>query len=226
MTNPGFRIKMSVPRPPSSLVEKFGTLPVANIGDVMNRLNCMDARIKQINSVALLGCAFTVKVRKGDNLLFHKAIDMASPGDVIVIDAQGDTSYAITGELMISWLRRRGVSGLIIDGCIRDADFVRGITDFPVYAVGINPNGPLKEGGGEINFPITCGGVVVAPGDIVVGDADGVIVIDPEDGEEVLKKAQQKQESEVKAKKAIEALSWDRSWVDESLQAKGCEFIE
>ena len=226
MTNPGFRIKMNFPRPPRTLVEKFGAIPVANIGDIMNRLNCMEARIKRINSVPLLGCALTVKVRKGDNLLLHKAIDMAMPGDVIVLDAQGDTSYAITGELMIMWLRKRGVSGLIIDGCIRDVDYVRGIKDFPVYAIGVNPNGPLKEGGGEINFPITCGGVVVSPGDIVVGDADGVIVIDPEDAEDILKRAQQKQEIEVKAKKAIEALSWDRSWVDETLKAKGCEFID
>ncbi len=199
---------------------------MANIGDNMNRINCMDARIKQMNAVPLLGTALTVRVRKGDNLLFHKAIDMAGDGDVVIVDAQGDTSYAVTGELMISWLRKRGASGLIVDGCVRDIDVIRKMTDFPVYAVGVTPNGPLKGGGGEINFPINCGGLVVSPGAIIVGDSDGVVVIDPDDAEEILKKTQQKQANELQAKQAIENLSWDRSWVDASLKAKGCEFID
>ena len=226
MANPGFRIKLNFARPSKSLVEQFSTLPVANIGDNMNRINCMDARIKQMSATPLLGCALTVRVRKGDNLLLHKAIDMAGEGDVVIVDAHGDMSYAVTGELMISWLRKRGAAGLIVDGCVRDIDFIRKLSDFPVYAAGVTPNGPLKEGGGEINFPINCGGIVVSPGDVVVGDSDGVVVIDPEDAEEILHKTQQKQKSELNAQKAIEDLSWDRSWVDKTLNAKGCEFID
>lgn len=226
MANPGFRIKLNIPRPSRSFVEQFRGIPVANIGDNMNRISCMDARIKQMNALPLVGCALTVRVRKGDNLLLHKAIDMAGDGDVVVVDAQGDTSYAVIGELMISWLRKRRASGLIIDGCVRDIDVIRQITDFPVYAVGVTPNGPLKEGGGEINFPINCGGIVISPGAIVAGDSDGVVVIDPEDAEEILYNTRQKQSGELDAKKAIANLSWDRSWVDKSLKAKGCEFIE
>ncbi len=225
MANPGFRIKRSFIRPDPALVESFRDIPVANIGDNMNRICCMNSRITPMNAAPLLGCAFTVKVRAGDNLMFHKAMDMAQPGDVIVIDAQNEQSYAITGELMIMWLRRRGVSGLIVDGCIRDIASVRNM-DFPVYATGVTPNGPVKEGGGEINFPVMCGGQVVTPGDIVVGDADGVVVIDPADAPEVLQKAKAQNALEAQTMKDIENLSWTRSWVDAALQTKGCEFID
>ena len=226
MSNPGFRIKKTFSRPEKSLVNAFKSIPVANIGDTMNRMSCMNARIVPMNSAPLLGCALTVKVRAGDNLLFHKAIDMAQPGDVVVVDAQAEQSYAITGELMIMWLRRKGISGLVVDGCIRDSDFVRELTDFPVYATGFNPNGPLKEGGGEVNFPIMCGGLVVNPGDIIVGDSDGVVVINPDDAPDILKKAEAHNAKENQIKKEIENLAWDRAWVDAALKAKGCEFID
>jgi regulator of RNase E activity RraA len=226
MTNPGFRVKRSFIRPEQELIESFRSIPVANIGDSMNRINCMNARIKPMNSVPLLGCALTVKVRTGDNLLMHKAIDLAQPGDIIVVDAQGEQSYAVTGELMISWMRRRGLGGLIVDGCIRDIDAIRNLSDFPVYATGITPNGPLKEGGGEVNFPAMCGGLIVNSGDIIVGDADGVVVINQQDAPRVLKKALAKNELEIKEKEAIENLAWDRKWVDETLEKKGCVFID
>lgn len=226
MSNPGFRVKKTFTRPEKALVESFRSIPVANIGDNMNRIGCMDSRIIPMNSSPLLGSAFTVKVRAGDNLLFHKAIDMAQPGDVVVVDAQAGHSYAITGELMVMWLRQRGVYGLIIDGCIRDTDFIRTLEDFPVYAIGASPNGPLKEGGGEINFPVMCGGIVVNPGDIIVGDADGVVVVNPCDAPEVLQKAQKQNEAEAQVMKAIKQNAWDRAWVDKVLEAKGCEFID
>ena len=225
MANPGFRIKTGFPRPDKALVEGFRGVPVANIGDNMNRMACMNARIAPMNKAPLLGCAFTVKVRAGDNLLFHKAIDMAQPGDVVLIDAQNEQSYAITGELMIMWLQRRGVAGLVIDGCIRDVEAVREM-DFPVYATGVTPNGPLKEGGGEINFPIMCGGLVVNPGDIIAGDQDGVVVINPADAPSVLEKAKAQHVKETKTMDDIRNLAWDRSWVDIALKAKGCEFID
>ncbi|MCC8194604.1 MAG: RraA family protein, partial [Deltaproteobacteria bacterium] len=174
----------------------------------------------------LLGCAFTVKVRAGDNLLFHKAIDMAQPGDIIIIDAQNEQSYAIFGELMVMWLRRRGITGVVVDGCIRDIDSIGKMTDISIYATGITPNGPLKEGGGEINFPVMCGGLVVNPGDIVVGDSDGVVVINPADAPDVLAKAKAHNAMETQTKKDIENLAWNRAWVDATLNAKGCEFIE
>lgn len=226
MPNPGFRIKRNIVRSGQDIVSAFASIPVANIGDNMNRVNCMNARIIPMNTAPLCGSAFTVKVRAGDNLLFHKAIDLAQPGDIIVVDAQGELSYAITGELMMNWCRRRGISGLIVDGCIRDINAVRQMADFPVYAVGVNPNGPLKEGGGEINFPVMCGGLVVNPGDIVVGDADGVVAIRPEDAPTVLKNALAQNAKEAQIMKDIESLAWDRGWVDTVLEAKGCEYVD
>ena len=226
MSNPGFRIKKSFNRPDPQLVKQFAGIPVANIGDNMNRINCMNSRVRPMNSAPLLGCAFTVKVRAGDNLLFHKAIDLAQPGDIVIIDAQNEQSYAVFGELMIMWLRRRGITGTVVDGCIRDYDAISQMKDISVYATGITPNGPLKEGGGEVNFPIMCGGLVVNPGDIIVGDSDGIVVINPADAPDVLKKAQAQNAKEAQAMKDIENLAWSREWVDKALQDKGCEFIE
>ena len=226
MANPGFRVKQSFTRPNPELVKQFAGIPVANIGDNMNRITCMNARVRPMNSAPLLGCAFTVKVRAGDNLLFHKAIDMAQPGDIVVIDAQNEQSYAIFGELMIMWLRRRGITGVVVDGCIRDIDAISKMTDISIYASGITPNGPLKEGGGEFNFPVMCGGLVVNPGDIIVGDADGVVVINPADAPDVLKKALAHNAKEAQTMKDIANLAWDRAWVDATLKAKGCEFID
>ena len=126
---------------------------------------------------------------------------------------------------MMMWLQRRGVSGLIIDGCIRDIEAVREM-NFPVFATGINPNGPVKEGGGEINFPIMCGGIAVNPGDIVIGDQDGVVVVNPADAPVVLEKAKAQNAKEASIMEDIKNLAWDRAWVDATLKAKGCEFID
>lgn len=226
MTNPGLRVKKSFTRPDPELVKQFAGIPAANIGDNMNRICCMNARVRPMNAAPLLGCAFTVKVRTGDNLLMHKAIDMAQPGDIVMIDAQNEQSYAICGELMIMWLRRRGVTGVVVDGCIRDYDSISQMKEISVYATGVTPNGPLKEGGGEVNFPIMCGGLVVNPGDIIVGDSDGIAVINPADAADVLKKAQAQHAKEAQNMKDIENLTWDRAWVDKTLKAKGCEFID
>jgi regulator of RNase E activity RraA len=157
--------------------------------------------------------------------MMHKAIDMAVPGDVLVIDGQGDMSNAMTGELMVMWMVQRGLAGLIIDGAIRDCTAIRQMP-IPVYAAGVTPKGPYKEGPGEINVPICCGGVVVKPCDILVGDADGVVVIDPADAPEVLLKAKATVTKEAGIVEDIRNIRWDRSWVDKALKEKGCEFID
>ena len=225
MSNINFRIYSKIDRPSKELVKSFAGIPVANIGDCMNRMSCIDSKIRPLNGAPLLGTAFTVKTRPGDNLLLHKAIDMAAPGDVIVVDAQGDTSNSITGELMIRWMQGRGVAGLIVDGAIRDLGAIRKM-DFPVYAAGVQPKGPYKDGPGEINVPVCCGGVVIKPGDILVGDEDSVVVLDPKDAPEVLEKAKATVEKEAGMMAAIQNKTWDRSWVDKALKEKGCEFID
>lgn len=225
MANIGLRIYTKIDRPPRGLVADFAGIPVANIADNMNRMFCIDAKIRPLNGAPLLGTAFTVKSRPGDNLLLHKAIDLAAPGDVIVVDAQGDTTNSVMGELMVMWARRRGVAGFVVDGAIRDAGAIRNM-DIPVYAAGITPKGPYKDGPGEINVPVCCGGVVVNPGDILVGDEDGVVVIAPGDAAELLEKARATVAKEAGIMAAIENGAWDRAWVDKTMRDKGCEYID
>lgn len=220
----GCRIHTKMTRPPKELVERFRGMPVANIDDCMSRTAALNYRIHPINQSPLLGTAFTVKAAEGDNLMFHKAMDMAQPGDVIMIDAGGSVDRAIFGELMATYCRSRGIAGIVCDGAIRDCDGLSKMTDFAVYAKGVTPNGPYKNGPGEINTPVVIGGKLVHPGDIIVGDADGVIIISPEDAEEIAAAtyATMKKEEKIMAD-IVEKGEYIRPWVDEKLREIGCE---
>lgn len=218
----GFRILPSPPRADAKLLRRLAALPVSNVSDQMSRT--MGAGLQPFHAGGkLVGTAFTVRTRPGDNLMVHKAIDMAAPGDVIVVEAGGATENALVGELMCGWARKRGVAGLVIDGAIRDSE-VLAEWDFPVYAAGVTHKGPWKDGPGEINVTVTVGGMVVRPGDLVVGDADGVLAIAPEEAEAVIAAAEAHHRKEAASMKAIDAGTWDRRWVDEALRARGCEF--
>ncbi|SET16719.1 RraA famliy [Natronincola peptidivorans] len=225
MSNVGFRIYTKINRPSRELVEAFADIPVANIADNMGRITCVDSYIKPYNEAKLLGTALTVRAPLGDNLMFHKAIDMAEPGDIIVVDGESNMNHALCGEIMMRLAMKKGIAGFLIDGCIRDVDALKDL-DFAVYARGSNPKGPYKNGPGEINVPVSCGGQAVLPGDIIVGDSDGVVVIRPEDAEDLVAKGTKHNQNEVKVFEEIENGTIDRSWVDESLKAKGCEIIE
>jgi RraA family protein len=168
----------------------------------------------------LVGFALTVRTRPGDNLLVHKAIDMAVPGQVIVVDAGGDLTNAIIGELMVMHAQSRGIAGIVIHGAIRDSDFVRS-GSFPVYALGVTHRGPYKDGPGEINHPISLAGMVVNPGDIMVGDADGIVAIPVAEAPKILEDTLAVAAKEAKAKEAIRNGAYDRRWVDETLKARG-----
>lgn len=225
MANTGFRIYTDFLRPTAEQVEQFRGIAAANIADEMNRLSCMDARLKPINEVALLGTAVTVKVRSGDNLMIHRALDMAQPGDVVVVDGQGDLSRALVGELMLCQAVQRKLAGLIIDGAIRDLAALRKLP-IAIYAAGATPNGPFKYGPGEVNVPISCGGIVVHPGDILVGDADGVVVVRPQEADALARKAAAKAQSEQQTLVKIAAGTRDRSaYGDAAFEARGCEII-
>lgn len=217
----GSRIYLDFARPDRTLVEAFREIPVANIDDCMGRIAAISEKIRPLGRTPLLGTAFTVKVPEGDNLMFHKAMDLAKPGDVIMIDAGGDTKRAIFGELMAHYCMLRGVAGIVVDGSVRDASELESM-DIAVYARGVTPNGPYKNGPGEINVPVTVGGRVVYPGDIVVGDGDGVVVIRPADALAVLKSvdAVQKKEAEIMACQ-LRDRTYPRPWVDEKIAALG-----
>lgn len=224
MANVGFRQYNKINRPDRKLVELFRGLPAANIDDNMNRMFSLRG-LKPYNKAPLLGTAFTVRVPAGNNLMFNRAIDLAQPGDVIVVDGGGYMERALCGEIMMSHAKKRGIAGFVINGCIRDVEATAEM-DFPVYALGVNPNGPLKNGPGEINTPVVCGGMAILPGDILVGDADGLVVIRPEDAEEVAQKAAKQNADEKQILEKIEAQSWDRSGFAAALDKLGCEIID
>jgi regulator of RNase E activity RraA len=219
----GFRIALRSRSVSPDLISAFAAVPVANVSDVMARMTACGAPLRPLHQGGgLAGPALTVKTRPGDNLMVHKAIDLASPGDVIVVDAGGDLTNAIIGELMLAHALHRGVGGFVINGAVRDAAAIRA-GHLPVYAAGITHRGPYKDGPGEINLPIAINGMVVAPGDLMLGDEDGVLCVPFDDCRIVLAAALAKQAAEVRQMAAIKAGTVDRGWVDATLARLGCE---
>jgi RraA family protein len=224
MPNIGFRILPMPARPTKKLVQDLAAMVTAHLSDNMNRLYAGGAALRPMHRGGkLCGPAFTVKVAPGDNLMVHKAIDTAAPGDVIVVDAGGEVAQAIIGDIMSSLAEKRGVAGFVIYGAIRDSAEI-GSRRFPVYACGVTHRGPYKNGPGEINTPIALGGMVVNPGDIIVGDADGVVAVPLAHAEEVLGLARAQLAKETAMLEAIAADKADRRWVDEALRQHGCDF--
>ena len=222
----GCKIIKDFPRPERSLVERFRGMAAANIDDTMGRIAAIDSAIVPIGSGQLLGTAFTVRVPQGDNLMLHAAMDLAQPGDLIVIDAGGFTDRAIFGELMATYCRSRGIKGIVCDGAIRDRGALAAMEDFRVYARSATPNGPYKNGPGEINVPVVIGGKIVRPGDIVVGDDDGVLFIRPEDAEALAEATRGVEKKEAGIMEHIlNDGTYIRPWVDDKLREIGCEIV-
>ncbi|QOZ47420.1 RraA family protein [Bradyrhizobium sp. CCBAU 53340] len=222
----GFRVLKRNRKIGTEVVERFARLPVANVSDSMSRLTAGGARLRPMHgSGGLAGPALTVKTAPGDNLMVHKAIALAEPGDVIVVDAGGDLTNAITGEMMLMQMVKRGVAGLVINGAIRDAGFIRSQT-FPVFAAGVTHRGPYKNGPGEINVAIAIDGMVIEPGDLIIGDDDGLLCVPFDQTEAVFKAATAKFEAEQKQMANIEAGTHDASWVDRQLRELKCEGMD
>jgi RraA family protein len=228
MMNIGCRIIKDFDRPDAALVERFQDMPVANIDDNMNRIAAVDSEIKPVGYKGqMAGTAFTIRVAQGDNLMLHAAMDLAKPGDIIVIDAGGFKERAIFGELMCTYMRERGIKGIICDGAIRDYGGISAMENFRVYARAATPNGPYKNGPGEINVPVVCGGKVVYPGDIVVADDDGVLFIRPDQAEELIQKTKAVEAKEADIMKHIlEDKTYIRPWVDKKLEEIGVDIFE
>ena len=224
MANIGFRILPFPKRPSSKLLAELRNIVTAHLSDNMNRLHAVGADIYPCHKRGrLVGPALTVKVPPGDNLMVHKAIDIARAGDVIVVDAGGATAQAIIGEIMSNHAASRGVAGMVIDGAIRDADAL-GASTFPVYARGVTHRGPYKNGPGEINVPVAIGGMVINPGDIIVGDEDGLLALPQGIAADVIRLAKLQAAKEAAVLKAIRKGTLDRAWVDQTLREKGCDF--
>ncbi|PVZ20526.1 MULTISPECIES: RraA family protein [unclassified Pseudomonas] len=218
----GFRVLKAARKVSSEWAERYRHVPVANVSDSMNRMTAGGARLRPMHREGVLaGPALTVKARPGDNLMLHYAIDIAQPGDVIVVDAGGDLTNALIGEMMVAYAVKRGVAGIVIHGAIRDAASI-GAGDFPLFAAGVSHRGPYKDGPGEINVPIAIDGMVIEPGDLVIGDDDGLLCVPYDQVPEVFDRATAKHAAETKQLEQIAKGENDRSWVLKSLQQKGC----
>ncbi len=173
------------------------------------------------NDKPLLGPACTVKVYPGDNLMVHKALDIAQPGDVIVVDTSGSSKNAVLGDLIANKAKHRRIAGFIIDGLIRD---VRGIREsgLSVYARGVTPFGPLHRGPGELNYTISCGGIVVKPGDIVTADTNGVVVIPREFAADILVRLEENKARMARYVAEVKRGVFSNAWVDAQLAADRC----
>lgn len=207
----------------ASLVQAFADIPVANVSDCMTRMTAGGARLRPMHKGGRLGGpALTVKARPGDNLMIHKALDLAQAGDVIVVDAGGDLTNSLFGELMLAYAESRRLGGVVLNGAVRDIDVISA-GSFPIYAAGITHRGPYKDGPGEINVPVAIDGMVIHPGDLVLGDADGLLCVPYDDVERVLAAAREKVAQEQTVIANIRAGKHDTSWVDARLKAIGCD---
>jgi regulator of RNase E activity RraA len=221
----GFRVLPRQRKVAAEVVQQFRDLPVASVSDVMARITAAGPRLRPLHAGGVLaGPALTVKSRPGGNLMVHKALQMAEPGDVIVVDAGGDFSNAIIGELMLAQAARIGVAGVVINGAVRDYGAIRA-SRFPVFAAGVIHRGPYKDGPGEVNVPIAIDGMIVEPGDLILGDDDGLVCVAYADTTTVHAAAVAKQEAEAKIMAATAEGSVSRPWVDETLKRLGCEGV-
>lgn len=206
----------------AQFIQAYKGLPVANISDSMARMTAAGPRLRPMHKRGYMaGPALTVKTRPGDNLMIHKALMLAQPGDVIVVDGGGDLTNALIGEIMVATALKIGVAGMVLNGAVRDIDEIsRG--EFPVFAAGVTHRGPYKDGPGEINVPIAIDGMVIHPGDLIVGDADGMLCVPYEQAEEILAATLKKGVLEKQMMTDIAAGTLDTTWIDDTLKRLGC----
>ena len=216
----GFRIMPAPPRLAGDVVERFRGLASSNLADAMGRFNFMDPGIRSRSGLPLFGSAVTVNARPADNLMVHKAMQVAEPGDVIVVSTGGNVTSAVFGELMCHTASARKLGGIVVDGAIRDVD---GITrlGFAAFSRSVSPGACDKDGPGEINVPISCGNTVVMPGDIVVGDGDGIAVVPRANVEEVLALVAQLVAREAKRIAEIGRGELFKAEIDDTLRKSG-----
>ena len=216
---PGFRFRRGHSRPDRDLVDAFGDFDTPAISDLMNRLYTMTSEIQNLTdpNLKLVGPACTVKVFPGDNLMVHKSLDVAQPGEVVVVDAGASAMNGVLGDLISTKARHRGIAGFVVDGLVRDLPRIRALEDFPVFARGVTPIGPLHRGPGEINYPVSVGGIVVHPGDIIVGDLNGVVVVPQEVASELLARLVAQRENEAEYLEAVVRGDFSNTWVDRIL---------
>ena len=224
----GFRIVSGVARPDPAVVDRFRGLSSSNLADAMGRFRFMDPAIQARTGLPVCGVAVTVNTRPGDNLMVHKALELAQPADVVVVSTNGNLFNAVFGEIMGHVATAARLGGIVVDGAIRDIEALTRL-ELPVFSRTVSPGGCDKDGPGEINVPIACAGLVVVPGDVVLGDADGVIAISPARLPQLLADVREKQAQEeeqqrhhLAARTDPSLFAIDHERVDAILRAKGC----
>jgi RraA family protein len=217
---------MNFRRPEPELMREFAEFPTPDISDLLNRLYAVDPGIHLLSGDhhRICGPALTVKVFPGDNLMVHKSLDVLEPGDIVIVDAGGSPMNAVLGDLVSAKAKHRGAQAFVVDGLVRDLPCIREL-DFPVFARGTTPIGPLHRGPGEINFAICCGGVVVNPGDLIVGDAMGVVVIPLGIAEELLGRLQSHKAANADYFESVRKGVFSNAWVDQILADLECPMI-
>lgn len=209
------------PRVAPDLVAQAAKYQPAIFSDINGRRGALHGRIRALRPrMKVAGPAFTVEVRPGDNLMIHAAMALAKPGDVLVIDGKGDQTSALMGTIMMTACRQLGLAGVVVDGAVRDSLEIDEM-DYPVFSVGTNPNGPTKNNGGRIGQPVSVGGVTVSPGDFIIGDGDGVVVVEREVLPGLLPLAEHKVQAEAKRIAQIKQGNTSASWLNTSLVAAG-----
>lgn len=222
MPNPNITINPNPPAPDAAFLQAFESVPTSHISDNMGRLEGIVGLRRFHRSRKLIGTAVTIKTRAGDNLLTYKALSTMSPGHVLVVDAGGETNNAIVGDLLLEYARQRGCAGFVIDGAIRDsAAFLE--QDFPCYARDANHRGPFKTGPGSINCPVSIGSQVVQPGDLLVGDEDGIVVLPMAEAGDLLAAAKRHAAVEQSIRDEIKTGNVRQSWMDKMFAANGLE---
>lgn len=220
---PGFRMLSEIERVAPEVIAGFAEFETPEISDLMNRLYTMNSSVRNLTApgLRLLGPACTVKAFPGDNLMVHKSLDIVQPGDVVVVDASSSKMTAVLGDLISMKARHRGIAGFVVDGLIRDLPAILRLGDFPVFARGVTPIGPLHRGPGEINYPVSVGGIVVHPGDVIAGDLNGVVVIPRDSAIELLARLRARAPAERAYAASVAAGQFSNDWVDQALENSG-----
>jgi regulator of RNase E activity RraA len=219
MNNPD--IRRDFERVSPQQVQEAAAFQAAILADVAGRRGALHGRITALRpAMKVAGPAFTVEVRPGDNLMIHAAMALAKPGDVLVIDGKGDQTAALMGTIMMTACQQLGIAGVVVDGAVRDTLEIEEM-GFPVFSVGSNPNGPTKNVPGRIGHPVTVGGVAVHPGDLVVGDADGVTIVERAQVAALLPAAAKKVADESARIAAIRNGDTQARWLAGALRAAG-----
>ena len=221
---PGFRVMRNFPRSNLDVAALFRDFEVTDISDHLNRLYGVECSIRCVSGDGrrLIGPACTVKIYPGDNLMVHKALDIAKPGDVVVVDAGGSIKNAVLGDTISMKAMHRGIAGFVVDGYVRDLDAVRAL-NFRVYARGETLVGPLHRGPGEINYPICCGGVVVSPGDIIVADSGRIVVMPRLYLDQLYTKLMRHKDRMEVYMAAVRRGEFSNAWVDRQLEGARCD---